>query len=317
MKIQYIEKRMSEDRLVVVAQANRIIEAYLAQGFKLTLRQLYYQFVAKGLLPNEQRQYDRLGDIISDARLLGLVSWEAIEDRTRNLKKLTTWGSPQDILEACERSYREDLWKDQKYRPEVWIEKEALSGVIERVCNELRVPFIACRGYMSQSEQWAAGRRFKRWQDDFGQVPVVLHLGDHDPSGMDMTRDNSDRLSMFAELGVEVDRLALNMDQVLEQSPPPNPAKMTDTRADGYVSQYGYDSWELDALEPVYIEDLIREAVLARRDEDKWAESLKEEDRVKRQLSFVANNFDNLMAESGMDTEEDPDDECDEEEEDH
>jgi hypothetical protein len=92
---------------------------------------------------------------------------------------------------------------------------------------------------------------------------------------------------------------------------------MTDTRADGYVSQYGYDSWELDALEPGYIEDLIREAVLARRDEDKWAESLKEEDRVKRQLSFVANNFDNLMAESGMDTEEDPDDECDEEEEDH
>jgi hypothetical protein len=151
--------------------------------------------------------------IINDARLAGRIDWDAIEDRTRNIHRSPSWDDPSEIVTACAAQYREDLWGDQCWRPEVWIEKDALVGVIEPVCERYRVPFFACRGYTSQSEQYRAGKRFEGVQNK-GQKPIVLHLGDHDPSGIDMTRDNTDRLKMFAGEDVEVRRLALNMDQV-------------------------------------------------------------------------------------------------------
>src|SRR5262249_10346260 len=158
-----------------------------AQGYNLTLRQLFYQFVSRDLIPNNVRSYKRLGSIINDARLAGLIDWSAIEDRTRNLHELPCWRTPAGIIRSCAQQYRTDLWAKQENRVEVWIEKEALAGVFERVCDELRVPFFSCRGYTSQSEMWVAGHRLKRIIDA-GQRPVILHFGDHDPSGMDMTR---------------------------------------------------------------------------------------------------------------------------------
>lgn len=277
MRIAYEQRRFSKDSLQVIEQANSIIESYQNQGFTLTLRQLYYQFVSRDLVSNTVKSYKRLGSIINDARLSGLVSWDAIEDRTRNLRSLATWDEPADIMDAVVKQYKIDMWDNQVYRPEVWIEKDALVGVIERVCNRYRVPFFACRGYNSQSEQWAAGRRMLTHIEN-GQTPVVLHLGDHDPSGIDMTRDNMDRLSVFAEASVVVERLALNMDQVRQYKPPPNPAKSTDSRYEDYLENFGEESWELDALEPSIIEDLIESAITGFLDEDLWREAgVKEE----------------------------------------
>lgn len=264
---QSIELRPATERMV--ERANEIIAEYEAQGFVLTLRQLYYQFVARDLLANTQQNYKRLGDILNKARLAGLVSWSAMEDRTRNLRALSHWDSPRDIVAACARQYREDLWDSQPNRVEVWIEKDALVGVIEGVCERNDVPYFACRGYTSQSEQWRAGRRFRDYLSR-GQHVVVLHLGDHDPSGVDMTRDNIERLAMFAEDEIEVRRLALNMDQVRRYRPPPNPAKFTDSRAEGYVREYGRSCWELDALEPRTIERLIQAEIDDLRDEAAW-----------------------------------------------
>jgi hypothetical protein len=165
----------------------------------------------------------------------------------------------------------------------VWIEKEALVGVISGVCDELQVPYFACRGYNSQSEQWAAGRRFRGYLSKM-QRPVVFHLGDHDPSGIDMTRDNEERLSLFAEDQIEVERLALNMDQIRKYRPPPNPAKITDSRFTGYAKIHGKQSWELDALEPQMIADLVRTAVLSVRDNGLWEQALVEEDQGREEL---------------------------------
>ena len=260
-KTRYIEKKFSSGSLAIIERANEIIEEYQAQGFSLTLRQLYYQFVARALIANKQTEYKRLGSIVNDARLAGLIDWDAIEDRTRNLQDLAHWETPEEILAGCASQYRVDMWAGQKYRPEVWIEKEALIGVIEGVCQELDVPFFACRGYTSQSEQWRAGNRARRSRN-IGQRPVILHFGDHDPSGIDMTRDNKDRLGIFAPSStLEVRRLALNMAQVEQYGPPPNPAKMSDSRFEGYAREYGDESWELDALEPQVIADLIRTEV--------------------------------------------------------
>lgn len=284
MRETFQEIKFRASSLALIAQANEIIASYQARGFTLTLRQLYYQFVSRDLIQNKQSEYKRLGKVINDARIGGKLDWAAIEDRTRNVKTPSVWDSPASIIRAVASQYQEDPWKDQTYRPEVWIEKDALVGVIEGVCKELRVPYFACRGYASQSEIYDAGKRF-RSVGRAGQRPVVLHLGDHDPSGLDMTRDLGDRLSMFAGRTVEVRRLALNMSQIEEYDPPPNPAKDTDARFEGYQNEFGDSSWELDALDPDVISDLIRSELETVIDAAEWASAKAEEVENKKALT--------------------------------
>ena len=282
----YTSKKFRPEAMEMIRQANIIIQEYERQNYSLTLRQLYYQFVARDLLPNQQAHYKRLGDVISDGRMAGLISWTAIEDRTRNLMGLNTYNGPAQAIREAAADYRIDLWANQAWRPEVWVEKEALAGVIGSICNKLRVNFFAVRGYNSQSEQWRAGRRFAGYVAK-GQRPIVFHLGDHDPSGIDMTRDNRERLEMFAGTPVIVHRLALNMNQIEELKPPPNPAKQTDSRFDDYRLKYGDESWELDALDPRYITDLISGAVAKIRDDELWDEALEQEVSDKRALDDI------------------------------
>lgn len=289
MKQRYISKSFNDASLAVIDQANEIIEEYQAAGFDLTLRQIYYQFVARALIPNTQRSYKRLGNIISKGRLAGLIDWDAIVDRTRNLVANGHWDSVGDIIRSCAWSFRYDVWTNQSHQIEVWIEKEALIGVIEKPCRELDIPYFACRGYVSQSELRSAGVRAKRRWDRSSQYTTIIHLGDHDPSGMDMTRDNDDRMDLFSEQSfVEVERIALNMDQVEEFNPPPNPAKTTDSRAREYIALYGYDSWELDALEPQVIDQLIRDKVYRIVDQDLMDEALEKQEEARLTLQRLA-----------------------------
>lgn len=286
MRETFITKNVGSAKLQLIDVANAIIEEYEAQGFTLTLRQLYYQFVSRDLIPNTDKSYKRLGIAINDGRLLGMIDWDAIEDRTRNVKKNGHWENPASIVRSCIEAFALDKWASQPNYVEVWIEKEALVGVIKDICEELDVPYFACRGYNSQSEQWRAGKRFEDARSE-GRHPIMLHLGDHDPSGIDMTRDNHDRLSQLSWGDVEVRRLALNMDQISQYDPPPNPAKMSDARANDYVERYGYSSWELDALEPAVIVDLIREAVEDVRDDDLWFKGLEMEAKGRRKLHEI------------------------------
>lgn len=288
MKQLYVDKKFTPANVKLIEQAETIIVEYQAQGFTLTLRQLYYQFVSRDLIPNKQTEYKRLGGIINDARLAGLIDWDAIEDRTRNLMGVHTWDSPADLLDETARRYKSNLWDDQEYHCEVWIEKDALVGVIEPVCTEYRVDYFACRGYSSQSEQRSAGKRLIQHIHN-GKKIVVFHLGDHDPSGIDMTRDNEDRLRMFITADADADsfeirRLALNMDQVKKYKPPPNPAKMTDSRFDGYVKIHGNKSWELDALNPTIIGNLIKKNIVSLIDDDLWQEATKREQKNRDKL---------------------------------
>ena len=292
-KIAYIEKDFRGASLAIIENANEIIAEYHGDGLILTLRQLYYQFVARGLIPNRQSEYKRLGAIISDARLAGLIDWWAIEDRTRNLKGNTHWEDPGQIVRAAARGFRIDRWDNQRYRPEVWIEKEALAGVIEGVCREFDVDYFACKGYVSQSEMWTASERLGGYLGA-DQVPVVIHLGDHDPSGLDMTRDIKERLELFLDAKFHLERIALNMDQIEEYKPPPNPAKVTDSRFNGYIKKYSSESWELDALEPRVLRDLIRHTVEGYRDEDKFDDLIRKEEKYLTILKRVEENWETL-----------------------
>lgn len=287
---KFKEQRFHTGSRKLIAKANEIIADYQAQGFTLTLRQLYYQFVSRDLIPNKLTEYKRLGQVINDARLAGLIDWSAIEDRTRNVKGWKSWSDPESIIRSSAHGYAEAIWSDQPRHVEVWIEKDALIGVIEPACGRWRLPYFACRGYTSQSEQYDAGKRFEYLRDT-GRKPLVLHLGDHDPSGIDMTRDNKTRLAMFAGMGVEVKRLALNMPQVERYKPPANPAKLTDSRSSGYVEKFGESSWELDALEPKVIDKLIDDAVKKVVNMDRWNAALAHEEHSRIVLTKVSDRW--------------------------
>ena len=288
-KICYVEKNFRKPTLDQIATANAIIDEYAAQGFDLTLRQLYYQMVARGYIENSERSYKNFGNVIDDGRLAGLIDWDRIVDRTRNLRGNNHFADPAGIMTAAAASFRIDKWGRQSYRVEVWVEKDALIGVVEVACRRLDVPFFACRGYTSQSEMWGAAQRLKNWRRQ-GQTPVILYLGDHDPSGIDMTRDVADRMTLFAG-GLKVDRLALNWNQVEQYNPPPNPAKLTDSRAEGYIAKFGLSSWELDALDPTTLAGLIETAVETFRDESLWSEAVEEEEEGLRLLQDAADRW--------------------------
>jgi hypothetical protein len=298
-KIAYVPRSFSAASLKMVASANTIIAEYQRAGFGLTLRQLYYQFVSRDLIANRQTEYKRLGSVINDARLAGLIDWNAIEDRTRWLRATDSdHGDADTWLASVYQGFSKSRWEDQPWAPEVWVEKDALTGIVERACTPLFVPYFACRGYASQSEVWAAGQRMVR-HARAGKETLIIHLGDHDPSGIDMTRDITDRLRLFTAvhgaIPPEIRRIALNMDQVQQYSPPPNPAKMTDSRAEDYVAQYGDESWELDALDPQVLADLITAELEPLIDHDLWDAAEQRELDGQERLKKVADNWTRVM----------------------
>lgn len=299
-KIAYIKKNFSSSSREVIDQASEIIAEYRAQGFILTLRQLFYQEVARGHLPNTQQSYRRLGSIISDARRAGLIDWDSIEDRTRFARAKSHWEHPREVLESAAYSFRLDMWTDQPCRPSVWIEKDALTGVIDPVCTELDIPYYSCRGYPSDSMVWRAAQQIIEYWE-LGQQTRILHLGDHDPSGWDMTLDIRKRLLLFTRTpeAFDVNRLALNMDQIEEFQPPPNPLKLSssksgfaDPRATWYIENYGLDSWELDALSPTVLSNLVREEVWENlRDAGMWESRRQDEEDYRDQLATLADEW--------------------------
>ena len=313
MKICYQPRDFQPASRRIIAEAADICEDYAAQGYDLTLRQLYYVFVSRDAIPNTEQSYKRLGSIVNDARLAGYLDWDWLVDRGRQIDALSHWAHPRRIIETAASQFHLDWWHDQPLHVEVWVEKQALAGVVERVCNQYDVTSLACKGYMSQSEQHAAGMRMLHHIRN-GKRVHVLHLGDHDPSGIDMTRDNEERLrgfighhiaedwdnmtdcrdedgapwwdildEMFADVNsIDVDyadgerpdpvftleRIALNRDQIDRYNPPPNPAKITDSRAEDYIARHGRQSWELDALPPQVLNDLIQAHIVNLIDDD-------------------------------------------------
>ncbi len=291
MKEFFVGKNFKDETLGIISQVNSILSEYRAQGYDLSLRQVYYQLVARDLLENSSRSYKRLGNIVSDGRLAGLIDWEIIVDRGRPVIFPSHWDSPADIVRAAAQSFRIDKWEEQSSHVEVMVEKQALEGILIPVCEELDIRFTANKGYSSQSAMYRAGQRMRDAIRD-GKDVHVLYLGDHDPSGLDMDRDILDRLSMFSARVIwSVKRLALTWDQIEEHQPPKNPAKMTDSRAHAYVLEFGDSSWELDALEPALLVSLVRDTVEEIRDEKLWDEAVEREDEMKAELQEFADNY--------------------------
>lgn len=292
-KIQYKEIKFQQKSLDLIELVNQVVDEYSAQGYELTLRQAYYQLVARGYIPNNERSYKNIGNLINDGRLAGLIDWHSITDRTRNLRGNGHWNNPQEVIASARYSYLLDKWIGQPNYVEVWVEKDALVDIVGQVCRPLDTPYFSCRGYTSQSEMWSAAQRFIR--QNHREQRIIIHLGDHDPSGIDMTRDIQERLEMFGA-DVYVERVALTMNQIQTYNPPPNPAKVTDSRASKYIDQFGDESWELDALEPKVITDLINQEVTKYRDDAIYQAVCDKEEKEKDELRMLEREYDRAIA---------------------
>lgn len=295
-KLAFTDHRFMPATLSMIEQANVILEEYAAQGMVMNLRQLHYQFVARGIsgYPNTMKSYNRLKNAMNDGRWAGFVDWDHLEDQTRHLRSLPTWNDPADTMDSISTQFRTDKWAEQHVRIEVWVEKDALIGVIGPTCRQLEIPYFSTRGYPSASEMWSARQRIRRYTQS-GQEATILHLGDHDPSGLHITDD----LQRLTRMGcdVVVERLALNRDQVRRYLPPPNPAKESDSRYTRYVEDTGLThSWELDALDPHVLQSLISDRVLQLRHTDLWDDAVTRQEAMRVQLTQAAAHWPSVTA---------------------
>lgn len=271
MKKQFDNKlRLSSENKDRLNQINSILEEYVNDGYVLTLRQLYYQLVSRCIIPNNDKEYAKLSNILKKGRMAGIVDWSSIEDRVRVPKLPYYVNGIGEAIEDTINQYRLNRMEGQERTIELWIEKDALSNVLYRVTQKYHIRLMVNRGYSSISAMYEA---YKRMDDD---DDIILYFGDHDPSGMDMIRDIKDRMLDFG-LDINVIPIALTMEQINKFNPPPNPAKISDPRAKWYINKFGKISWELDALPPKELIRLAENAILDNIDINLYNQMLKKE----------------------------------------
>ncbi len=273
--------KQNQERLNTI---NEIIEEYAADGYTLTLRQLYYQLVSRDIVPNKIQEYAKLSTLLVKGRMAGVVDWDAIEDRIR-VPYLPYWVEDvEDAIKDTLEHYRLDRQKGQGVYIELWVEKDALSGVLKRITNYYHINLMVNRGYSSCTAIHDAYLRFRR-AEGYGKQVFVLYLGDHDPSGLDMIRDIKERIEEFGARPI-VKPIGITMKQIEKYNPPTNPAKITDPRAKWYIKEYGDKSWEVDALNPKILNALVKNNVEKLIDMDRFKEQLNQEETDKQDIRY-------------------------------
>ena len=282
----YRKHRFCERKMFMIKNINAIIAEYEENYISITLRQLYYQLVARGYIPNKVSEYKKLVSLVRDGRYAGVIDWEAIEDRVRVPQIASRWNSVSDFVQTVKGAFRLDRWDGQKYYVELFTEKDALSSILAPIADKWQIPFCVNRGYGSTTAMWDLSNRIDRSLAYGAWKAVIIYIGDFDPSGIDMVRDIEDRIREF--LGDKYDSvavlpIALTLKQIKKYKPPPNPAKVTDPRAKGYIKAHGKTSWEVDALKPSVLTELVNKVIGDFVDEKKMANVIgREKDGQKR-----------------------------------
>ena len=274
--------RLNKDNKERLETINSIIEEYANDGYVLTLRQLYYQLVSRDIIPNKIQEYAKLSTLLVKGRMAGVVDWDAIEDRIR-IPFLPYWVTGiEDAINNTVSQYRLNRQEGQKVYIELWVEKDALSGVLKRVTKKYHINLMVNRGYSSCTAMHDAHERLERVGYPCTRK-IILYLGDHDPSGLDMIRDIQERLNEFGS-DVEVIPIGITQQQIKKYNPPTNPAKIKDPRAKWYIEQYGNTSWEVDALNPEILNNLVKKNIEKFIDMDLFNEQLEKEEEDKEEL---------------------------------
>lgn len=192
--------RWTVDKTDICRSIIDVVSRYMGEGYRLTLRQLYYQLVAADLIPNHDTVYKKLSSLLDDLRYSGHIDWDAIEDRGR-VPYLPYWVEGiRDALTDTARQYRLNRQQGQDKIVEVWTEKDAISGILKRITTRYHCRLVVNKGYSSSTAMYRAYERFVKHINE-GNSVVVLYFGDHDPSGLDMVRDIEDRILTFLSKG--------------------------------------------------------------------------------------------------------------------
>jgi len=263
-------KKFSKPTKFILDKILEVVDEYQARGILLTVRQTYYQLVGRAYIENNARMFQKVSRIITKARYNGLIDWDIIEDRSRTSLIPYYYKNIPDFLMSVADSYRLDRWGGQEYYLELITEKDALSSVLSPIVYEkYRITFNVVRGYSSVTKLYEMSKRILK-AVKAEKKPVILYIGDHDPSGLDMVRDIEERLRelTYGFKTAEIVHVALTTEQIERYNPPPNFAKLTDKRAENYIRQFGRESWEVDALRPDILVNILEATIQSYLDID-------------------------------------------------
>ena len=247
----------------------------LANAHPMTVRQVYYQLVSRQVIENNRGQYQAVSKALVSARQTGSIPWEWIEDRLRRPRYVSMWSGLPAFAETCRRVYRRNVWPTQPNYLEVWLEKDALSGIFEDVLDEYGVTLNVGRGYDGWDSIHNAAIRFNQKTN-----VTVLYFGDFDPSGIDIVRSLEERLASM-NCYPEIIKSALTHDDIMSFNLPPAFTKRTDTRAAAFVATHGDIAVELDALPVDVLRDRLTEEVTSRMDMEAL-QKIKEREEAER-----------------------------------
>lgn len=247
-------------------QVQEVVEE-LRQYWALTLRQIYYQLVAKGYIENNKSSYNALSKLVKWMRIDGRIPWDALEDRSRTLGRKRGWSNTKEFLEhelkTMFKGYTRCRVQTQPKYIEVWVEKDALSQIFHKVVYPYCIRSTAVRGYSSVT--FLADYYVRATEAIMqGKKPVVLYFGDLDPSGVQMLEASIETLEDELDLyDVEFKRIGLNPEHIKKYDLPADPSaiKISDPRYDAYVRRYGEVAVELDAVHPADLKKMIKNAV--------------------------------------------------------
>lgn len=329
-----------------------IVEDYREQGYRLTLRQLYYQLVTKNYIPNHDTAYKKISSLKDDLCYSGKLDWDCIEDRGRVPHIRYHVKDMNDAIQDTIDAYCLTRQNAHKLCMELWSEKDAISGILKRVTEKYLVKLCINKGYTSSSAVYSSYKRFAKKIND-GEKVLILYFGDHDPSGLDMVRDIEDRLLFMLTQGksipsrtaiaywekhgsktLDVDNkyikifnkqnglkkkdksyyeaykyietaikkfylqhsglfsvkhIGLTKIQINKFNLPPNPAKITDPRANNYIEHHGTKSWEVDALPPAELVSIVEKEILQEIDMKKFNSILAQEQKDINKIKTLFN----------------------------
>lgn len=311
MKEAFISKRFNTKSQKLLTKIIQITEDYAADNLDLSLRQLFYVLTDLHLIPKTVKGYKNLGNLITDARLTGLIDWDVIRDRSRTALHSSHCDDITKVVNDMKWGFKVDMWQRQAHYIEVFVEKQSLEGVLEPVCYDMDVTFTSNKGYSSSSAVYDASKRYLA-AAELGKKLHIIYLGDHDPSGIDMSRDIDDRFNRFMSTVQEgfvhtddelnsidprpyhLNRLALNMDQVRKLHLQSSPSKPKDLRLKSYVQRFKTKKcWELAAIEPRKMAKLVKDSISSLIDFKIWDEDKAREDKARAELQQFSDDYNN------------------------
>jgi hypothetical protein len=229
---------------------------------QMTIRQLYYQLVSRGVIDKTEQAYKRVCDISGQMRLNGTLPYRKIADGSRARYKPYSFGGLAEALEVTSNAYRRNLWIDQPTHVEIWCEKDALTGVIKPICDEYCVPYVATRGFPSLTLLYeSAIEMIAR-----GKPTKVYYFGDHDASGQAISQNLEQKMRDHGA-DMSVQRVGLLQWHIKAFSLPTRPSKTSDKRTPKFAAEYGDECVELDALPPHILTSWVQTAIIRNIDQ--------------------------------------------------